>query len=732
MGDLGEFASPPGSPKPAKTNRYKYKNGKGWSKKGKNESAVETAHMYGEDAEFTAWDGEGYTETEIDIVERVLEAKSEDVMWGINDGYGAPSDRHHYMLFGSSAEDPIKRRSLGTKECLDHIVEVVEKHPNNINVSFSFEYDVNMILGDLPSQNLRVLKATGITAFKGYTIKHIPKKIFSIEKRKNKRLQIEGSPRITIYDIWSFFNTKFTTALSDWDACSSEELERIMAGKDKRGVNRYEDMEEIEKYWRDEMHSMVGLVNKMREAFFEAGYFISDWHGPGALATYMLKCNKVYKHKSNEKTVPLSVKKARAHAYAGGRFQPFHGGYYIGKVYGADINSAYITAATMLPSLASGKWNHRNTAELEESRRVPDFGLYRIEWDNLRLPNSQRPQPFFYRRKSGQLSWPARGEGWYWGPEVNVGFNAKLDSMRIKEAWVWDGDGTEPFRNFIEWAYQKRLEAKDKGERIEKTYKWSLSAIYGQWARRVGWDRKHCLAPKSHQLEWAGFITSWCRAKVQDVAMRTGVKNVISINTDGIYSLVPFKGLDVGKQLGQWSVDEYEGIVQWSSGVYWLLKKDGTWVSRTRGVKRGGGSREDAIQAIERMDKEPYSHFKGNDCVVNEQRNMFVGYRAALMGFNMESWRTWNPVERESIFGGGHHLAPMCVKCSGHNEVPMHNFWNTDPEDPLGEMSKEHELPWLMPQEDDNTFAIEGARMFDLDDGQYEEILHDLDMEDTL
>src|SRR6185312_5899163 len=111
---------------------------------------------------------------------------------------------------------------------------------------------------------------------------------------------------------------------------------------------------------------------------------------------------------------------------------------------------------------------------------------------------------------------------------------------------------------------------KEAGDALELTYKLIINSIYGQLAQRTGWNRKDNTAPKSHQLEWAGYITSACRARVYEAATALGDK-LISIDTDGIYAMAPVPVLE-GKKLGDWETAEYSEAIFWQSGIYALRK----------------------------------------------------------------------------------------------------------------------------------------------------------------
>jgi hypothetical protein len=650
---------------------------------------------------FIGWDGEGYTEPP------VITRQDDGV-------FVVKNSQHHYMLFGSSTGDYVTSESLDTAECLDLIMEVEQEHKSAYHVGFAFEYDVNMILKNLPWRTLAVLKeqahcrwkdqATG----KRYRIEHVPHKWF--------RVSAKGISA-TIYDVFGFFHCSYIAALDKYDIGSAEKRRRISDGKSARGLFTFADLKSVTDYWKAEISLLPPLMDEIRKAAYGGGYRISEWHGPGALANYLLREMGVINWHS-KKSTPPEVRSATRYAYAGGRFTPSLCGLYYGPVYTADINSAYIFACSLLPRMDRGKWI-RHPANSVDPRNLARFGLYKIEFDagperrayarKTRLP--EPPYPLFHRSKNGVLRWPRRTQGWYWTPEAQLVANSPRAT--ILEAWVWDDDGSYPF-GFVNDAFHRRLELQHQGNPVEKTYKWALAAMYGAFARRVGWDKKLRKAPPSHELAWAGFITSWCRANVwgpaMDVYVRGKGKGLISIDTDGVTSTVPFReevlANGVGENLGQWKLEEWTGILQWQNGIYWLRNSDGEWKDpKSRGIPKGSIPFASAYEAIQRMDytARPFVHPS-----LSLRRTRFVGYGQALQG-QFPKWRQWITEPVKVLMGGNpmgkaFHFPISCSACRAAmagNKPPegsldgMHTITGTSP-DSLE--SWPHKLPWLEEQ----------------------------------
>src|SRR5215831_361834 len=119
-----------------------------------------------EERPFVGWDGEGYN----------AYAVSSD---------GTIEIEHRYMLFGASTGDYITGIDLDTADCLELILQTGEENPTAFNVGFAFEYDVNMILKNLPWRTLAILREQGHCRWKGpngkrYRIEHVPHKWFKV------------------------------------------------------------------------------------------------------------------------------------------------------------------------------------------------------------------------------------------------------------------------------------------------------------------------------------------------------------------------------------------------------------------------------------------------------------------------------------------------------------------------------------------------------------------------
>jgi hypothetical protein len=621
----------------------------------------------------------------------------EFIVW---DGEG-PQDTN-YSLLGNSEGLEICHPKLSTKACFELLILSAQQFPHAINVAFGFTYDVSCMCKDLSWRHLRQLKDLNHTTWQGYRIEHIPRKWFKLTY---------GNISIKIFDLHSFFASSLVSALEKWkigpfaqnhaeDAFSfvispenvsvptisvlskMQESEIVRVFKNLRSEFEYKDIESIKLYMRLELKYTKVLAETLRKTFLDAGYSPKSWHGPGALARMAFKRHDVYAAMAE---CPIDIRIASRYAFIAGRFEGKLAGHAKGKVYSADINSAYPYFCSRLPNLAKGRWRYGKNFEKDK------FAIYHIRYESK--PNGLGLYPLPYRDKHGGISWPHRVEGWYWAPEAEL---VKDDSnAEFVEAWYFDeiDPNDRPFA-FVNEYYHRRQLLKKIGNPAEYTFKIIINAIYGQLAQRVGWDRKNKKPPKTHQLEWAGFITSGCRAMVYRVAKDCG-KYLISIDTDGIYSLRPIRNVVNSDVMGEWKLETYDDGLFWQSGIYGLKEK-GEWKkAKTRGIPKGTYTVEDLFASLNSM--EPLKLTK----------KVFISYGLALQ-MKTAKLNEWVMEPHEFKFGGNgkrYHPNPKsksgkyyCQRICGKK---MHKLtynvlgYGTSYE-PIP-FSHPHQLPWIKP-----------------------------------
>lgn len=602
--------------------------------------------------EFVAWDGEGITFP----------------------GNTAQS----YVLFGNSKGYQISSTELGTVECLELMIATEIDLPLAIHVGFAFSYDVEMILKDIPSGYMRDLKSYGSIKWKGYRIEFRRGKWFQV----TKYITDETKVVCRIWDVWSFFSTSFVVALQEY-LPGNEEVAFIAAGKQNRSLFTWDELHsDIIPYWQAELRTMVMLMNKLREVCYNADLKINQWHGPGALATYAMTQRGV---KRSMATIPDDVAQASRFAYAGGRFELFKIGYHHDKAYSYDIRSAYPSAIRDLPNLSSGRWNH-----VVSPTQIATFGVYRIRFTHHNIL-STRPMPYYYRDVHSAVHFPNVVEGWYWSPEAKL---APIfgNEAEIVEGWEYEDTGERPFA-WIEDTYNLRAEWKREGNPSQIALKLLMNSMYGKFAQRVGFKGKD--SPTWHQLEWAGYITSHCRAKLFGAMLEAHSKNaLIAVETDGIFTSSPLDFPKVGPNLGEWELEVYDSLIYLQSGFYYK-KAHGNWQSRSRGFDKGSITIEDAIASLGKwrpwQDEAPIGSILGT-------MTRFTTMGQWLTYHNPEQFRrTWSTSIRELKLGtdGKRVHRPLFCQACVQGISPVDMLHDMTIYQTVGGHTYPHMLPWI-------------------------------------
>lgn len=629
------------------------------------------------DREFIAWDGEG-----INIR-----------------GPGRPQS---YVLFGSTKGHIASRDGLGTFECLDHIIDTGRQHPTSIHVGFAFGYDSNMIVASLAPVKLGMLHRNGWVRLQhdGYT--------YVVTWARGKWLQVtrynDNIPKTTvrIFDIFAFFGV---SALQAWEGMGIPVPDSVREGKAKRKVFTLTDFDNgiVKSYWSVEIQLYAQLADELRRRVYNAGLRITQWYGPGALATYKMVEQGTKLHMGQ--TSP-EVREAARYAYAGGRFELFKLGHTRRTVYGVDINSAYPHAISQLPSLVDGEWRH-----VDNPTTLQEFGVYRVQL--LRAGGFDRPPgPVFHRDKDHNISYPWRVDGWYWTPEAHI---AQRCGARIIEGWEYIESAIRPF-GWVQEVYDRRRDWKRRGISAQIALKLLLNSMYGKMAQRIGYNDQTKRIPPFHQLEWAGWVTSYVRARLWGLmTQRTedgrtvGMpwEDLIAVETDGVYTTCDPARLGIvdSGNLGEWSVTEYDEVMYVQSGLAWLHGEpdndhpDG-WYPKRRGLDENTFTRTQCESYLRMLHARPSGRIPWP--VYRGQSTRFVTLGQALASKIPTELRhcVWSTDKREinpSGQGGKRcHIWRQCAACldgasayeAPHDLVINSLSMGPDPR------SYPHSIPW--------------------------------------
>jgi hypothetical protein len=515
------------------------------------------------------------------------------------DGEGQGRDPHLYNFLCAADEDgktwqigDDPRKRLSTEECLTFILSLPER---TLIFGFAFLYDLTKILTDLDDNSLYLLfhekLRAKLTREKGKpSVVYTPVQWqgFSLNFMNRRFTVRRGNRSATVWDVFAFFQSKFTKACIDWsigDKASIEAMERM---KERRSDFDAQSWDEIQTYCQSECKHLANLGRELLTAHENAGIELRQFFGAGSTAKALMTKYNVKEYIDND--VPGEMKEAIACAFFGGRFENSVIGRVDRPVWNADISSAYPYAATQLPCLIHGRWKKvtRNLDnEIERSR------LSLIAWSLPRVSesHSQPWGPLPVRKVDGTIAFPlAASSGWTWKDEFLAARKLRLD-VRATHAWVYTSTcKCQPF-SFLPEVYLERLRIGKDSRGI--VLKLGPNSVYGSLVQSVGFR------PPFQCWIWGGNITSTCRAQLlEGMACAPDLSNVLMLATDGLWSDVRIDlpgPLDTGtndardlktgdkKPLGGWEVKEYpRGVFAARPGIYFPLSPTDDDIAKVR------------------------------------------------------------------------------------------------------------------------------------------------------
>ena len=605
-----------------------------------------------------------------------------------SEGVNLTDGSHMTIMLAISDQKPlIDINGLTTKRMLDYLY--LHLDPKDINVFYGGSYDFNMILKGkgtfgVDEEVLRQIY-TGNYLSKGakvynYRIKWVRGKSFSI---------IGTHKTIEINDVVSFFQCPFIQACDQYLG-EYEGREELVREKAKRGNFTVEEVDSIDHYNQLELRLLVRLCNELRERANRVHLRPRRWNSPGAIAASLFTREHV--KDALNKNIPAPVAKAARFAYAGGRFEMLKYGAVNAPVYEYDINSAYPAALTKVPNLANGHWIRH------DGYMKAEFCVYHVVFDSD-VSNSNLPGPLFRRGSNGTVSFPLSVKTWCWTPEMEslkkYCEQISETTYRVIECWEYvpaPGD-KKPFA-FVNKLYAERQNLKAVGDGAHVAIKLALNSLYGKLAQQVGWvkatEEHPVRTPPYHQLEWAGYVTSWCRSKVLEAALLKP-ESVIAFETDALFTTEPLD-LPIGPGLGAWEVTEFASLTYVQSGHYYGTLADGKEVIRCRGVDKGFIDRD----AVERELNQPTEYR-----YLEAQLTRFYGAGIALARGVKDYWCKWITEPKVlKLFPTGKRVHLHCPACT--DEPFQLGVWHETICPIPGGQSYEYPVAWINPNADMN------------------------------
>lgn len=533
------------------------------------------------------------------------------------------------------------KHGLSTRACFSFLLSLPA---DTVKIGFAINYDINMMLKDVPKQNLKELATTTETCWEEFKIIWFQGKQIRIIEYEDAShyLNSRCKPKrmIQIWDVFPFFQKSFVKTLEEWTVGDPAIIAEIAEMKDKRSEFNDETPEAVKAYCYREVELLSQLGRKLLSMCQRVDIRIKRLDGAGAVASAILEKYDVRRYLeptvNGKSTLPKEIFDIALRAYYGGRFDIRAIGYFSGTCWEYDIRSAYPDQMRDLPCLACGKWEPRDAY-------VPGtLSVHRVKWNIWRkddaFPNrnytSGHWPPFPFRGTTGNIHYTANGEGWFYGVEIDSARRLHPgNAIDVCEGWefVRPRDCIENHRpfDFVPILYAERARLKACGDFGQMILKLGLNALYGKTAQSVGFSENK---PPCQSFIWAGLITAGTRAKILD-ALAQDPGACISVATDAIISTKPLD-LPLSEELGDWEMFEINDLILLQSGFMTYLKKG------ERKWKRRGF-------AMKAIDLEKIERAFNTDGTVDLTDIRFIGLMTALQRSDWSIWRRWIPVTKE-------------------------------------------------------------------------------------
>jgi len=593
------------------------------------------------------------------------------------DGEGGDigTGRQEYLLLRAGDHVLETGQPLTPMECLRFLADLPH---DRTYVSYAFNYDVTMILRDLPVERWarilepkRGVRGTVLPVCVPYRqtpqdgdveVNYMPSKEFKVRIRRGG----EWQKFVVIHDTFSFFQTSFANTLRTWLGTDDRYHDVIVAIEENKARRAdFGPMTDVEReYNHHECIMLARVMSLFAQKLEEAGIpTLRTWQGPGVIAAALFNKEGLPKRpalgKDTVRGTPLLIGQqwpevvlAANRSYYGGRFEPCIMGEITGKVYQYDIRSAYASMYKHLPCLVCGKW--RKTIGMMCDLREVGFQHIRFRHHvGIRLGS------FPVRLRTGVIQFPVQGEGVYTHYEIQAAIesnNISYGDIEWLGGWEYVRTCDCVWMHFAEGLYKSRLKVAKRDPNLGRIFKLALASMYGKLAQSVG-------EPVYSNPVWASLITGYVRAQLLSAALRVKQgAGVIMLATDGIYTLDEIPGLDIGPNLGQWEVIEHDrGMMTIQSGVYLVHGEDGDKI-KSRGVPKKALAEQAPMfrlawtQFLEtaRYDPDlPDTYSSGLDDMWDQRlsvpRNMFYGLRLAKHLNKPELAGTWDYNYRREV-----------------------------------------------------------------------------------
>jgi hypothetical protein len=451
-----------------------------------------------------------------------------------------------------------------------------KKYQDSWNFFYNLGYDAEVFL-KLLGPELEIYKNTRelIFNYNKYKITYIPEKCLRISK---------GNHGVSFYDIAQFYNK---SSLSNAYEKNIGELDfKYLEMKDKRQEfsPRYynRNKRKMQSYCIKDCILTKELsekwINLCNDAF---GFYPAKWFSSGYLAEKVLINNGMFFPKFD--SILYDIQDLAFRSYFGGRFDMQKRGY-VGTAYLYDINSAYPYAISKIPDLSNGTWVQRKSIHKDAK-----MGFFHIL---ANIPDEKYIAPFPFRTKNTIIFPTGKFETYVTLHELQACESSEFYKILDSYQFI-PNSTTQPYKNFIESMYEKRLKLKKEKNPLQLPLKIILNSIYGKTGQVINNKMGNLFNPVIFS-----YITGFARAQLYSFIQKHGIeKEMVAFATDSICTT---RKLNIGStDLGDFSYEgESHDTFFLQNGFY---RFQGKW--KQRGLGNLGKDKIEHLKTFEKDDK---------------------------------------------------------------------------------------------------------------------------------
>jgi hypothetical protein len=232
----------------------------------------------------------------------------------------------------------------------------------------------------------------------------------------------------------------------------------------------------------------------------------------------------------------------------GGRCEIYYMRPVHGPVWEYDINSSYpsVMRDEIFPNLETFRAGIKRV-------RFEREGVARV---TVRCPPMPYPVLPWKSPENGKLLFPiGRFTGVWTYPELREALRQGYRIDRVHEAVEYD-PMPSPFREYIDYLYQKRMEVKGHDELMSYTIKIAMNATYGKFSEAgaltvLSRGKRYELGqvPKHSNMIWSSYILAYGRLKLYRYMLEAAEKGtLLYVDTDSVFVRCPRAPFGAGSQ----------------------------------------------------------------------------------------------------------------------------------------------------------------------------------------